>query len=79
MSAHDGIARAIVPAHTPNDGDLVFGLTTGQGEPASDLELLEIGHAAALCLSRAIARAAYLATPAPNDIFPCYRANLTLP
>jgi L-aminopeptidase/D-esterase-like protein len=79
VSAHDGIARAIVPAHTPNDGDLVFGLTTGQGEPASDLELLEIGHAAALCLSRAIARAAYLATPAPNDILPCYRANLTLP
>ena len=29
VAAHDGIARAIVPAHTPGDGDLVFGLSTG--------------------------------------------------
>ena len=26
--AHDGLARAIVPAHTPYDGDLVFALST---------------------------------------------------
>ena len=73
VAAHDGIARAIVPAHTPGDGDLVFALTTGSGEPASDIELAEIGHAAALCLSRAIARAVYEATPAPGDLLPCYR------
>ena len=69
-AAHDGIARACVPAHTPNDGDLVFALTTG-ARPAADVLLT--GHAAALCLSRAIARAVYEATPADNDIMPCWR------
>ncbi|PVH28060.1 peptidase T4 [Pararhodobacter oceanensis] len=74
VAAHDGIARAIVPAHTPSDGDLVFGVSTGAGEPASDMELAEIGHGAALCLSRAIARAVYEATPAEGDLLPCYRS-----
>lgn len=74
VAAHDGIARAIVPAHTPGDGDLVFALTTGTGEPASDIELGAIGHMAALCLSRAIARAIWLATPGPGDLLPCYRS-----
>lgn len=68
-AAHDGIARACVPAHTPNDGDLVFALTTG-AKPAADVLLT--GHAAALCLSRAIARAVYAATPADGDIMPCW-------
>ncbi|MEH6830446.1 P1 family peptidase [Sulfitobacter sp.] len=69
-AAHDGIARACVPAHTPNDGDLVFALTTA-ARPAADVLLT--GHAAALCLSRAIARAVYEATPAENDVMPCWR------
>jgi L-aminopeptidase/D-esterase-like protein len=75
VAAHDGIARAVVPAHTPMDGDLVFALTTGTGPAATDGEMLEIGHAAALCLSRAIARAIWLATPAPGDLLPCYSAR----
>jgi len=29
VTAHDGLARAIVPSHTPLDGDLVFGVATG--------------------------------------------------
>jgi D-aminopeptidase len=69
-AAHDGIARACVPAHTPNDGDLVFALATG-ARPAADVLLT--GHAAALCLSRAIARAVFAATPADNDVMPCWR------
>ena len=73
VAAHDGIGRAIVPAHTPSDGDLVFALATGTGAPVTDAELMEIGHAAALCLSRAIARAVFEATPAPGDLLPCYR------
>lgn len=73
VAAHDGIARAVVPAHTPNDGDLVFALSTGNGPPASDAQLLQIGHAAALCLSRAIARGIYAASPAKGDLLPCYR------
>lgn len=69
-AAHDGIARATVPAHLPQDGDLVFALSTGS-RPAGDLGL--IGHAAALCLSRAIARAVFEATPADGDLLPCWR------
>ncbi len=68
-AAHDGIGRACVPAHTPNDGDLVFALTTA-ARPAADVLLT--GHAAALCLSRAIARAVFAATPADGDIMPCW-------
>lgn len=72
-AAHDGIARACVPAHTPMDGDLVFAASTGARPldlPAA--ELLMIGHAAALCLARAIARAAYHARPEPGDIIPTW-------
>ncbi|SLN37527.1 P1 family peptidase [Roseisalinus antarcticus] len=74
VAAHDGIGRAVVPAHTPNDGDLVFGISTGTGPAASDIQMLEIGHAAALCLSRGIGRAIFEATPAPGDLLPCYRS-----
>ena len=68
-AAHDGIGRATLPAHTPNDGDLVFGVSTGK-RPAGDVLLT--GHAASLCLARAIARAAYHARPAPGDLLPTW-------
>ena len=72
-AAHDGIGRAIVPAHSPGDGDLVFALTTGAREMANpDRDLAVIGHAASLCLARAIARAVFHARPAPGDILPCW-------
>lgn len=69
-AAHDGIGRAIVPAHAPGDGDLVFSASTGTGAPA---DLGAICNAAALCLSRAIARAVYHATPADGDLLPVWR------
>ncbi len=72
-AAHDGIARACVPAHSPADGDLVFSVSTGakpMQAPPRDLAL--IGHAAAVCLSRAIARGVYHATPEPNDLLPTW-------
>ena len=74
VAAHDGIARALVPSHTPFDGDLVFAAATG-ARPVDDpvLDPLLIGHAAAMCLSRAIARAVWLASPAPGDPFPCWQ------
>ncbi|MEN8891330.1 P1 family peptidase [Planktotalea arctica] len=76
IAAHDGIARACMPAHTPMDGDLIFSTTTGAKELAApDLELAMIGHAASLCVARAIARAIYEATPAPNDMLPTWRAK----
>ena len=50
--AQNGIARAVSPAHTTFDGDLVFALATGQAE--GDLNL--IGTVAADLVARAIAR-----------------------
>jgi D-aminopeptidase len=70
VAAHDGIARATVPAHTPNDGDLIFAASTGARD-RGDVSL--IGHAASLCLARAIARAVFEATPATGDLLPCWR------
>lgn len=69
IMAHDGFARAIVPAHAPLDGDTIFSASTGlrvMNEPI--LELTEIGHTAALVMARAIARGVYEATalPVPN-------------
>lgn len=73
VMAHDGIGRACVPAHTPGDGDLVFALSTDtQKIQTPDRDLAIIGHAAALCLTRAIARAVYHATPADNDLLPTW-------
>lgn len=50
--AHDGIARATSPSHTLMDGDTLFVLGTGTKGP-QDLTML--GHAAAVCVARAIA------------------------
>lgn len=73
-AAHDGIGRATVPAHAPGDGDLVFAVSTGAQTLAQpEAELAQIGHAAALCLSRAIARAVFHATPKDKDLLPCWR------
>ncbi|WP_147113384.1 P1 family peptidase [Tateyamaria sp. syn59] len=72
IAAHDGIARACVPAHSPGDGDLVFSVSTSANPLSSPMDLSMIGHAAALCLSRAIARGVYAATPAPNDLLPTW-------
>lgn len=72
-AAHDGMARALVPAHTPLDGDLVFAVSTG-ARPLGDplLGPMALGHGAAVCLSRAIARAIWHASPAPNDPVPTW-------
>ncbi len=73
VTAHDGMARAIVPSHTPLDGDLVFGVSTGTGDPVDQTQFRDIAAAAAVCLSRAIARGVYEATPAKNDLLPTYQ------
>ena len=72
-AAHDGMARALVPSHTPMDGDLVFAVSTGAKSLTNDpLDTLALGHAAATCLARAIARGVYHATPADNDPLPTW-------
>lgn len=74
ISAHDGIARAIVPAHTPYDGDLIFAASVGD-RPMQDpvLDPLRLGHAAATVVTRAIARAVHAARPAPGDLVPTWQ------
>lgn len=68
-AAHDGIGRAVVPAHTPIDGDLIFAASTGNADCD---DLLYLGHAAAVCMARAIARGVYLARSTPFEVPPCY-------
>jgi L-aminopeptidase/D-esterase-like protein len=36
--AHDGIARAVIPSHTPYDGDTVFAVATGTLRAAGDAD-----------------------------------------
>ncbi|MGB3409218.1 MAG: P1 family peptidase [Jannaschia sp.] len=62
-AAHDGMARAIQPSHTPMDGDLVFAVATG-ARPLPDpvWDALRLGHAASACLARAIARGVHAAS-----------------
>jgi D-aminopeptidase len=74
VAAQDGITRAISPSHSLVDGDLVFSVATG-ARPVVDpiFDLIALGHAAAVCLARAIARAVYEAQPAPGDMFPTWR------
>lgn len=72
-AAHDGMARAIYPSHTPMDGDLVFAAATGAQSLASpEAELLQLGNAAAVCLARAIARGVFHAQPKPSDVMPTW-------
>ncbi|MET7767076.1 P1 family peptidase [Nocardia sp. NPDC005366] len=85
MTAHDGLARAIRPAHSPLDGDTLFALSTGAVEPPSypvpsafpaDLLVLDaVSTAAAVCVERAIVDAIRTAVsvagiPAYADLFP---------
>ena len=59
IAAQDGLARAIVPAHTPFDGDLVFAVSTARRTAPTPRLAGLIGHAAATCLARAVARGIY--------------------
>ena len=68
--AHDGLARSIVPAHTPGDGDTLFVLATGAIDAPS---LLVVGELAAQVVAEAVLRAVREATgvegyPAVRDL-----------
>jgi L-aminopeptidase/D-esterase-like protein len=63
IMAHDGLSRAILPAHAPQDGDTMFAASTGTRAMHDPLrELAELGHVATLVMARAIARGVYEAT-----------------
>lgn len=68
-AAHDGFARALVPSHTPMDGDLIF--ATSNGATECD-DMIYLGHAAATCMARAIARGVYAARSNPFEQPACY-------
>jgi L-aminopeptidase/D-esterase-like protein len=61
IMAHDGLARAVSPAHTPWDGDTIFAIAIG--EPAGDPG--RAGALAAHAFATAIRRAVTHAQPGP--------------
>ncbi|MDO5657931.1 MAG: P1 family peptidase [Paracoccus sp. (in: a-proteobacteria)] len=76
VAAHDGMARALVPSHTPLDGDLIFAVSTGARKLADPVaDPFALGHAAAACLSRAIARAVFHAEAHPGDLQPSWQSR----
>jgi len=56
VSAHDGLARSIVPSHTPFDGDLIFVVTLNEGE-ATPSEVLKLCVGTELAIEAAVANA----------------------
>jgi L-aminopeptidase/D-esterase-like protein len=69
--AHDGLARAINPIHTPFDGDTIFALATGKSALAPNVTL--IGALAAEVMAQAVVRAVRAAQgidgfPSASDI-----------
>ena len=78
LAAHDGLARAIRPVHTPMDGDVVFAASTApEGQsPIHAGALALLCHAASDVLARAIARGVYEATALPfADALPAYQSK----
>ena len=75
IMAQDGLARAIVPIHSPLDGDVVFAAATGV-RPLADppFGLMRLGSTAAHTVARAVARAVYEAAALP---FPGRAAGLS--
>jgi len=74
IAAHDGVARAVRPAHTPMDGDTIFAVSTGRAAPpesgipvpsglrADAAVVAAVGHAAAVVTRRAVINAVVAAT-----------------
>ncbi len=75
--AHDGMARAIRPSHTMFDGDTIFCMATNKKDlpdtpgffaAPKAMALIEVGRAAADCMTRAIIRAVLEANTLRNMI-----------
>lgn len=72
--AHDGLARAINPIHSPLDGDTIFALATGHH--AGPVNVALIGAMAAEVMAQAVVQAIVHAEglpglPSYKDIFSC--------
>lgn len=64
--AHDGLARAINPAHTMFDGDTIFAVATGKTTSTKPANVTLIGALAAEAMTQAIVRAIRAAKSLPN-------------
>jgi L-aminopeptidase/D-esterase-like protein len=72
--AHDGFARALWPAHTPLDGDMVFAVSTGtKPKPQGMNEWIDLCALASSTMSRAIARGIYAADENNDPAFPSWK------
>ncbi len=73
IAAHDGYARALWPAHTPMDGDLVFAVSTGSVniEGSMDAMVSLCAHAGST-MARAVARGVFSAHKQAGDIMPVW-------
>ena len=79
IAGQDGLAKALWPAHTDFDGDLVFAVATGRSGIRSEnrgLVSLDLAAAATSTMARAIARAVFSATAAEGDRLPVWSANV---
>ena len=62
IAGQDGLARAVLPAHLPRDGDTVFAAGTGRLALRDPFEeICGLCHAATLSMARAIARGVWAA------------------
>lgn len=59
MMAHDGLARAIRPIHTPFDGDALFAIATAPATGVDAVTLAILGTLAADAVARAVRRAVF--------------------
>lgn len=67
IMAQDGLARALLPAHLPFDGDTVFAASTGARPMQGVADFLELCQLATTVMARAIARGVHQATALPYD------------
>jgi D-aminopeptidase len=75
LSAHDGLARALRPGHTPLDGDTVFAAATGHHPLVNGTaSVTEIAVLASDTLARAVARGIYEASSLSfRGAIPCWK------
>ncbi|OWO97162.1 peptidase T4 [Rhizobium esperanzae] len=67
LAGHDGLARALLPAHLPLDGDTVFAASTAKHSRNDMASLMELCHLATIVMARAIARGVYMASALPAE------------
>jgi D-aminopeptidase len=80
VAGHDGLARAVLPAHLAADGDTLFSAASGERPLAGPADFADLCHAAARVTARAVARGVYEATALPYpDAQPAWRDRFGKP